>query len=476
MRQLRRMLAHKCREMRPSGGEINVPSFCYVLFSALHDIRPPTSGIPVLHLSDIEYHISQSACEGQPFSLLSLLPATAEDLTPLLETLEERKAIVTIKQIDPRDPCIVYNEYELLSQIENSMVQRIVEVSQTRHFNPAIMHIEELHECLSAVPLSKEVLLVILNHFKILEALPQGNSTMYYFPTILHKAHSPDSSFSWEPDDSNQTFGFSWCIVPQSNQIAPFFMPRFLYFLLYELYTSIEGGDFDTIVLSESSLYFTTELEVYITIDSSMVNLHMRCKKGEEVKCLKCRNTFLLVIHQQRELLQLSLKVNECIIPMEETRYPVQKMKHIKAHGKPVVELKNAIVTARNNESIPKELCFEPFIWCNNLSKENLQCLLDPSQINAPVSKEFLQDLSQKMEGNWAAIADSTDLLQVELNADTSAEELGLGESKTKGQIEDSQLPQYGQLLEFFSTISLFSPVSQFISALKVGNELPYPI
>ena len=60
LRQLRSVLARTCCEMRPTGGERNVPSSCYVLFSALHDIRPPMSGIPALHLSDIEYHISQS--------------------------------------------------------------------------------------------------------------------------------------------------------------------------------------------------------------------------------------------------------------------------------------------------------------------------------------------------------------------------------------------------------------------------------
>ena len=170
MRQLRSMLAQKCREMRPIGGEINVPSFCYVLFSALHDIKPPTTDIPALDVSEIEYHISQSASEEQPCSLLSLLPLTAEDLSPLLETLEERKAIVTVKQLDPRDPCVIYNEYELLLRINRSLIQRFIRVSQ----NGAVMQVEELCKCLSTVPLSPEVLLNILNRLKVLEDLSDG--------------------------------------------------------------------------------------------------------------------------------------------------------------------------------------------------------------------------------------------------------------------------------------------------------------
>ena len=471
LRQLRRMLAHKCHEVRPNGGEKSVPSSCYVLFSALHGIRPPTTGIPALNLREIEHHISQNASEGQPCSLLSLLPASAEDLNPLLETLEERKAIVTIKHLDPRDPCVIYDEYELLSQIDSSLVQKSIQELQTSHFNPAIMHVERLRECLSAVSLSKEVLLNILHRFKISEYLAHGNSPKYFLPSILHITHYPDHPLTWEPDDPNYSFGFAWCIVPQSNQIAPFFMPRFLYFMLYQLFTSTEEGDIDKVVMSESSLYCkqATELEVYITIDSSMVNLHMRCKKGEEVTCLKYRNKFLAAIHQQRELLQLNLKVNEYIIPMGVMQFPIQKMKHIKAHGRPVSEVKNAVVTTSSNESVHNELCFEPFIWCKNLSKANLQCLLDPSQTNAPVSKQFLQDLSQKMEGKWELVADATDLLEVDSDTSTSAEEFEGEEGGTKSPMQDPQLPQYGQILEFFSTMSLFRSASQFISALKVG-------
>ena len=104
------------------------------------------------------------------------------------------------------------------------------------------------------MPLSKEVLLIILNHFKISEALPQGSSTLYFLPSVLHIAHSPDHPLNWDPDDPNYVFGFAWCTVPQSNQISPFFMPRFLYLMLYELYATIEGEEFDKKVLFESSV------------------------------------------------------------------------------------------------------------------------------------------------------------------------------------------------------------------------------
>ena len=194
----------------------------------------------------------------------------------------------------------------------------------------------------------------------------------------------------------------------------------------------------------------------------------MRCKKGEEVACLKYRNMFLAAIHHQRELLQPDLKVNEYIIPMEVVQFPIEKLRHIKEHGQHVSVLKNAIVTTGSNENMQNELCFEPFIWCNNLSEANLRRLLDPRRTNASVSKEFLQDLSQQIGEKWEVVANSTDLLQVDSDVNTSAEEPDEEESGTKSQIQDPQLPQYGQILEFFSTMSLFRSTSQFVSALKV--------
>ena len=77
------------------------------------------------------------------------------------------------------------------------------------------------------------------------------------------------------------------------------------------------------------------------------------------------------------------------------------------------------------------------------------------------------------MDGKWEVLfADPTDLLQIESTSETSAEELSVGVSGTRSQIEDPRLPQYGEILEVFSTISLFRSISQFISALKVGNKV----
>ena len=71
------------------------------------------------------------------------------------------------------------------------------------------------------------------------------------------------------------------CLVPIPKQIVPFFMPRFLYYMLYELYDTIASeGDMSTVTTSHLGLYCEMEskLEVCVIIDSSMVNLNMRCK------------------------------------------------------------------------------------------------------------------------------------------------------------------------------------------------------
>ena len=479
--QLRNILRHRTREVRPSGGEQNVPSFCYVLFSALHELLPVASGIPVLKLSEIVHHISQSASSSQMCSLLSLLPPSGEDLKPYLEILEERRAIVVINHIDPRDPWIIFDEYKLLSHIDGMLIQKALQMSQASHLiNPAIMPLEKLLECLSPTPLEKEVLLNILHKYRITEVMPHNNITRYFLPSVLHTVQFSEAPLPlWNLNDP-KNFGFAWCIVPQPDQIVPFFMPRFLYFMLYELLASTEEDDFDTVTMSHSGLYYKegSQLDVCVTVDKSAVIINMRCIAGMEVTCLQYRSRFLSAIHQQRQLLQPHVKVNEFIIPMEEITLPVQKLKQIQKHGTQVNHLKNTLVgmgNATTARSLQKLLSFEPYVWVSKLSEANQKCLLNPSLTNVPANKEFIQDLAKCTEGKWSAIAESLELPQRDSDTHTSAEEADQEANTDESSGEEKQGPQrppYGQLLEFFSTMSIFQSTSELISSLKVSLHI----
>ena len=84
MRQLRSVLRRKSHELRPKEGEANIPSSCYVLLSALHDLRPAPSDLPVLRLSDIEREVAERSSLA-PLSLVSLLSNHGECFQPLLD-------------------------------------------------------------------------------------------------------------------------------------------------------------------------------------------------------------------------------------------------------------------------------------------------------------------------------------------------------------------------------------------------------
>lgn len=473
MRQLRNVLRRKSREMRPSGGEANIPSSCYVLLSALHDLRTAPSDLPVLRLSEIEHQVAERSSLA-PFSLFSLLPSSAEDLQSLLVVLEERKAVVVLDHLDRRDPWVIFNEYKLISQIDTTLIQKALRMSQCSYFNPGIMSVKKLHQCLSplSTALPKGVLLNILHHFKITEVMAHGNDTKYFLPSVLTISPSSATQFpSWNLEDPSYSLGFAQCILPQSGQAVPFFMPRFLYFLLYELFASTEMV---SVTMSHSSLHceLTSQLQAYVTIDSSAIILNMRCSAGGVFTCLQYRNKFVSIIHQQRQLLQPNLKVTEYIVPMEGTRFPVMKVKHIHTHGIKVNNLKNVLTmksTPITTESMSKLRSFEPYEWLSKLQKEHLEKLLDPCLTNVEVSKEFIRDLAKCIGENWKKLLEYSELLQ---ECDTTSADEPDPEDSSDDTYEKRTTPQqppYGQLFDLFSSMSIFQTKLELISALKVG-------
>ena len=467
MRQLRSALRRTSRELRPRGGEANIPSSCYVLLSALHDLRPAPSDLPVLRLSDIEREITQRS-SLVPLSLVSLLPNHGEGLQPLLDKLVERKAILVLDHLNRRDPWVIFDEYKLISQIDSTLIERALRITES---NPGIMSVDMLLQCLTPLSnsLPKDVLLNILHHFKITEVMAHGNDTKCFLPSVLKISPSSELPLAWNLDDGNYTLGFAQCILPQSNQLTPVFMPRFLYFMLYELFVSTENSDFDSVVMSHSALYvqLTPQLQVYVTIDSSAIILHMRCSESGVFTCLQYRNQFESIIHQQRALLQPNLKITEYIVPMEGLSFPIKKIKYVHAYGIQVNNLKNVLTKKSNStttESLNKLRSFEPYEWLSKLQKEHLDCLLDPRLTNVEVSKAFFRDLAKCVGGNWKTLLDYSELLQdFETNTSSDPEEPSGEDSRVS-----NQHPTYGRLFELFSSMSIFQTTLELISALKV--------
>ena len=459
MRQLRNALHRKCREVRPVGGERDVPSSCYILLNSLQEMDDLSNKTPVLNLSDIE-HLIKSASTVQSNSLLSLLPSSADELKPLLEILDERKAIITMQHLSPHNPCIIYDEFKLITLIDSTITKSFQRISLRNDCNPAVMEIEKLLGILSPLPLSREVLLNVLHRFQIIEVLFDGEATKYFLPSILKETQLNTKYFqTWQPD-TQYSSGFAWCIVPRPKQIMPFFMPRFLYHMLCELYaTATEEGEIETVIMSHLGLYCKrkSKMEICVTIDSSMVNLNMRCKKGEEVTCLQYRNMFLSAIHQQRKKIQPTLEISEYIIS-KTVPMPIRKQRQVMEHGKRIEKLCNDLMKGSDIGSIQEDLCLEPYIWCKNLSPVHLKNLLDPTMTNTPVSDDFLQDIKKQMKDKCEIVCNTLDIF----SSDKSSEELD------EDLIPDLNVPQYGQVIEAFSTISIFQTASQLHSLLKV--------
>ena len=476
MRQLRSAFRRTSRELRPREGEANIPSSCYVLLSALHDLRPAPSDLPVLRLSDIEREVAEKSSLA-PLSLVSLLPNHSEGLQPLVDKLVERKAVLVLDHLNHRDPWVIFNEFKLISQIDGTLIEKALRMSQSSYFNPGIMSVDKLLECLTPLSnsLPKDVLLNILHHFKITEVMAHGNDTKYFLPSVLKISPSSDRELpllSWNLDDGNYTLGFAQCILPQSNQLTPFFMPRFLYFMLYELFVSTEDSDFDSVVMSYSALYvqLTAQLQIYVTIDSSAIMLHMRCSESGVFTCLQYRNQFESIIHQQRALLQPNLKITEYLVPMEGLSFPVKKIKYVHAYGIRVNNMKNVLTkkcTSTITESLNKLRSFEPYEWLAKLQKEHLDSLLDPKLTTVEVSKTFIRDLAKCVGGNWKKLLDYSELLQ-DFDTNTSSEEPDQEEPSSEDTRSSHQHPTYGRLLELFASMSVFQTTLELISALKV--------
>ena len=486
--KLRRVIHRNCRDLRASGGEGRVPSSCYVLLSAMKTMRPGDSEPPVVRFSEVQQMVSQQSSTNA-VSLFSLLPTPTdnpepgcitEDIHSLLVKLEERKAVLVLRHLDSEDPWVIFDELKLITQIDGALIDRAKRLSVSSYLNPAVMTEEKLIFCLYSLAsiLGKDVLFNLLHHFMIMEVMARGD-TKYFLPSVLHIS-LPTSQipiFSWKMDDPNYTLGFSQCIVPQPGQVIPAFMPRFLYFLLYEIFALID--DCDTVAMSHCALQYEIEdlLQVYITIDSTAIVVNMRCSENGIFSCLKMRNQLDSIIHQQRDRLQPNMKVTEYVVPLESLTFPVMSLKHILKHGIEVNTLITFFTTKSAFAPAPASLLklqsYEPYEWLSKLQKPHLESLLDHRLTNVQVGKSFIKDLAKCVGDNWELLLQSSDTLQ---SCDTSPPSDGPDTSSgpeiyatTPEAPEGQEPPTYRVLLDLFSSLSIFQ--SDLASVLKVRNS-----
>jgi hypothetical protein len=449
-------------------------------------MRPKASDLPVVKLSEIEQVVANNSA-SVPLSLFSLLPNSIDqpashirDIRSLLDTLEERKAVLVLHHLDSEDPWVVFDELKLITQIDGALIHKAMRLSANSYFNPAIMSIVKLVQCLTPLSnhLGVDVLLNILHHFMIVEVMARGNDTNYFLPSVLKISPSAADipPLSWNINDSNYTLAFAQCILPQTRQLILSFMPRFLYFLLYEIFSS--AGDFQTVIMSHSALQMeiAPELQVYITIDSSAIVINMRCSESGIFSCLKCRNFFESIIRQQMDLLQPNMRATEYIVPMENLSLPVKQLDHIQRQGIQVRDVKNALTvkpaTTATTHSMLRLRSFEPYEWLSKLEKPHLDRLLDHRFINAEVSKPFIHNLSKCVGESWKKLLEfSDDLQNCELSS--SGDDRNTEEGSSSDNMgEAPQRPTYGKLLEIFSSMSIFQNSMELTAALKGQNVI----
>ena len=107
------------------------------------------------------------------------------------------------------------------------------------------------------------------------------------------------------------------------------------------------------------------------------------------------------------------------------------------------------------------------------LQRRHINGLVDPGLSNVEVGKEFIRDLAKCVGQHWKKLLEYSELLQdCETSADepdAETEESSSDEKQNDKKRRSPQRPHYGQLLEFFSSMSIFNSNQELIAVLKVS-------
>lgn len=453
MDQLRSALKKLCQKLRPAAVEI--PSRCYVLSSVLAREVGDTS---VIQLWELAAKISSTASKDKK-SLCNLLPQTAEELLPLCQLLQLRCRVTLLNRSrdhNIQSTWVIHRSHRLITIINNAL--SVAKESSEASSSPALIKGESLWEYFSSVSLDFDLLLHLLEHFKIYDStmrVPSSSSEddqqLFYFPSLLPREHSLKS---WDPKDSSYGFQFSWVLIPTPGQDCQSFMPRFLKLLLLSLLSFSTNADFDSYVSWSNGICCCSqnELEICVVISSMAIILNMRCTHGHEIACLQLRNQILKEIRVRKESIQPGTQTEEYIVP-KGRHFPLKVLKsaHIKYK---VADLKASLMKSDGNmePDLQAALYMEPYVHLRKLSESHRCILTDSMNLSKSISLEVMSAIAKCFKGKWAQIAQHFDL-QVESNSSTDGSQTLSTESD---ETPEGIGLEYEQLLECFSSISIF--------------------
>ena len=477
--KLRSALRKKCDAIRLNASDL--PSRCYILSSVL-ERELKELGFPAIQLGDLAARISEKASSPN-ITLFHLLPHRVEELLPLCKALQERSRILLLKANSTdssKDVWIIHGLHDIVTKIDNSL-QKLINAQDACSTSmwPAIMKRRQLQSCISAIPLSLEIITQLLSFFRIGEVLPSGdgsaaNSQEFFFPSLIP---SPDPKMQspiepWESQDSRYSFGFAWSFVPIEDQECRFFLPQFLKLILLHLLINRAHSDFGKYTVWSHGMHciIQDQLEVYLlqSIDSRAITLNMRCKPAQELACIAFRNQVLKEIRDLNESTQ-QIRTNELVTPLGGANFPVQQpMGSEKVFN--VANLKQNMKENSPNKSSMATLTslfyLEPYLFIRELSEEHQTQLIDPKHASMPVTDEFVAAIAKCFGDKWQGIAEQFEL---PLESDSSTD------SSEKLSADSNPMPerpslQYKDILERLDSISIFE-VSGLKKAIEVSDE-----
>ena len=449
---------------------------------AEREIEEPS--FPAIKLGDLATRISEKASSTNT-TLFHLLPHQIDELLPLCKALQERSRILLLKANNTdniKDLWIIHGLHGLVTRIDDAFQQLIdVEGACLTTTWPAVMTRAQLQSCVSAIPLSLEIVTQLLSFFKIGEALPPkggyaANSQEFFFPSLIPspdpKKQSPVKP--WETQDSRYSFGFAWSFVPIEDQECHFFLPRFLKLLLLQLLIKRAHSDFDKYRYTvwshgvHCSIHDEVEVCLLQSIDSRAITLNMWCIPGQELACITFRNQILKEIRDTNESTQ-QIRTNELVVPLDGANFPVQQ---------PVgseKEFNIANLKHEMKENFPNEnsiamftslFYLEPYLFIRMLSEEHQTKLIDPKHALTPATEEFLADLAKCFGEKWQSLEEQFEL-QFESDSSTDSSEKLSAESDP---MPERPSVQYKDILERLDSISIFE-VSSLKKAIEVSFE-----
>lgn len=401
----------------PGSREDGAASRLYILCTALEGEFPNS---PAIQIRDLQAKISEESTQN---FLLALLPESPEELLQLCQHLETSRRVV-LKSTEGgsiEDTWIVHNDHQLLTEINDALCPPDSDLTG----NSALMTREELQQCLSKIPVSFDILVQMMDYYRICEPITseeQPDNQLFYIPALLP---GDQDLLQW---NDNRFVRFAWAFVPSAPAYLQFFMPRFLNFLLLRLYMFAKADK----RLGEPSVWvegicFSSEngtMDVCVVANAQGVILNMRCKE-DQIECLSYRKKILEKIRSTKEEYQPDTMADEFVLTSE-SKVPLP-LKDTQSPNLPklgISELKN--ILEGQDPTLEPPPFLEPYSHLCKLPHATQHILIDPVSADQPVSAEAMEDLVDCFgQENWKSLVEHFKLIH---DVDTSSTSTGASE------------------------------------------------